>query len=35
MFFIYYRNKGNIFKTLIDILECHVENELIKPINPY
>lgn len=29
MFFIYYRNKGNIFKTLSDILEGHDENELI------
>lgn len=32
---ICYKNKGDIFKTLNDILEGHVENELIEPVNPY
>lgn len=35
MFFMYYKNTGDIFKTLSDILEGNVENELIKPVNPY
>lgn len=35
MFFMYYKNKGDILKTLSDILEGYVENELIKPVNPY
>ena len=35
IFLICYKNKGDIFKTLNDILEGHVENELIEPVNPY
>lgn len=35
MFLIYYKNKSDIFRTLNDILEGRVENELIKPVNPY